>query len=91
VALPSDLQTIKNYIKNINNINSNNISTPQLPQSKSYLKIIGIPYLIENINIPINFSVVKAILKNNYIFNNIFLASKSWVIKASPKSDIVII
>jgi len=91
VALPSDLQTIKNYIKNINNINSNNISTPQLPQSKSYLKIIGIPYLIENINIPINFSVVKAILKNNYIFNNIFLASKSWVIKASPKSDMVII
>jgi len=87
VALPSDLQTIKNYIKNINNINSNNISTPQLPQSKSYLKIIGIPYLIENINIPINFSVVKAILKNN----NIFLASKSWVIKASPKSDMVII
>jgi len=46
VASPSNLHTIKNYIKNVNNMDSNNILTPQLSQSKSYLKIIDILYLI---------------------------------------------
>ena len=34
---------------------------------------------------------VKNILKSNYIFNNIILASKPRIIKVSPKSDIAII
>jgi len=76
VALPSNLQIIKNYIKNIDNMDSNNISTPWLPQSKSYLKMINIPYLMKNTNMSINSSVAKTILKNNHIFNNISLASK---------------
>ena len=64
---------------------------PHLPQSKSYLKMIDIPYLIENINIPINFSMVETVLKNNHIFNNIFLALKPQVIKILSKSDIKIV
>ena len=64
---------------------------PHLPQFKSYLKIIGIPSLIENTNIPINSSVVETILKNNYIFNNISLALKPQVIKILPKLDMVIV
>jgi len=40
-----DLQTIERYIKNVNNIESNQVEVPRLPQSKSYLKIIGIPFL----------------------------------------------
>ena len=40
----SDLQTIKNYVKTTNNINSDGIKVSQLPQLKSYLKIIGILY-----------------------------------------------
>jgi len=44
---------------------------PYLLQSKSHLKIIGIPYLIENTNMPINSSMVETILKNNHIFNNV--------------------
>ena len=86
-----DLQTIKNYIKNTDYINSNNIEIPCLSQSKSYLKIIGISYLIENTSIPINSSVVETILKNNHIFNNISLASKPQVIKVLPKLNIAII
>ena len=43
-----DLQMIEKYIKQANQIDSGNLETPQLPQSKSYLKIIGIPYLLEN-------------------------------------------
>jgi len=64
---------------------------PHLPQSKSYLKMIDIPYLIENINIPINSSMVETVLKNNHIFNNIFLALKPQVIKILSKSDIKIV
>ena len=52
---------------------------------------MDIPYLIKNTNIPINSSVVETILKNNHIFNNIFLASKPQIIKALPKSNIVIV
>jgi len=45
VASFSDLQTIKQYIKGTNHINSNDIKLPRLPQSKLYLKIIGFSYL----------------------------------------------
>ena len=40
---------------------------------------------------PINSSIVKTILKNNHIFNNILLASKPQVIKALSKLDIAIV
>ena len=40
-----ELQTIKNYVKNANCINANEVEIPRLLQSKSYLKIIGISYL----------------------------------------------
>ena len=89
--LPSDLQTIEQYIKNVNNINSNNMLTSHLLQSKHYLKIIDISYLIENTNTSINSSVIETILKNTYFFNNISLASKLRIIKVSLKSDIAII
>jgi len=45
-----DLQTIERYIKNVNNIESNQVEVPRLPQSKSYLKIIGIPFFLEDTN-----------------------------------------
>ena len=63
-----DLQTIEKYIKNIEYFNSEDINTPHLPQSKSYLKIIGIPYLLENTNILITLDFVETTIKNNYIF-----------------------
>ena len=52
-----------------------NIKAPQLSQSKSYVKIIGLPYLIENTNTPLTLDMVETILKNNHIFNNISIAS----------------
>jgi len=35
--------------------------------------------------------IVESIIKSNHIFNNIIIASKSLIIKVSPKSDIAII
>ena len=53
--------------------------------------IISLPYLMENTNIPIILNVVEKILKSNYIFNNISIASQSRIIKVSPKLDMAII
>jgi len=76
VATLSDLQVIENYVKNIKNVNLENIEAPRLPQSKSYLKIIGISYLMENTNIPITLNFIELIIKSNHIFNNLLLMSK---------------
>ena len=86
-----ELQMIENYVKNTNCISTNRVKVPRLSQFKSYLKIIGIPFLQENTNIPINLSIVEDIIKKNHIFNNIMLASKPHIIKVSPKLDIAII
>ena len=45
VASTLELQMIENYIKNADCINPEGVKTPRLPQSKSYLKVISIPYL----------------------------------------------
>ena len=44
VVLQLDLLIIENYIKDMDNIDSLSIEVSWLLQSKSYLKIIGIPY-----------------------------------------------
>ena len=86
-----DLQTIEKYVKNTNYIKADEVKVPHLPQLKSYLKIIGIPYLVENTNISISADIVEEIIKSKHIFNNIMIASKPHIIKISPKSDMVII
>ena len=67
-----DLQTIEQYIKNVNNIEASNIEASRLPQLKSYLKILGIPYLLKNSNISISSNVVERIIKET-IFLTILL------------------
>jgi len=86
-----DLQIIEKYIKNANLIDPDNINTPCLLQSKSYLKFISIFYFLENTNFSISANVVKTIIKENHIFNNIVVALRSQIIKVSPKSNIAII
>jgi len=75
VASTSYLNTIENYIKNIDVVDSNNVMSPRLPQSKLYLKILGIPYLIEDTNILITTDVVERIPQSTHIFNDIVLVS----------------
>ena len=85
-----ELQTIKNYVKNADCISTDGVEVPRLSQSKSYLKIIGIPFL-QNTNTPINSSIVEDIIKKNYIFNNVMLASRPYIIKVSPRLDMAIV
>ena len=92
ISQASNLTIIKKYIKNSENIDSSQVDMPHLPQSKSYLKIISIPYFPNsNLQDHLNASDVKTIIKQNHIFNNVTLASKPRVIKVSPKSDMAIV
>ena len=86
-----DLNIIEKYIKNINVVNLNNIMLPRLLQSKSYLKILGISYHIEKMNILITANIIKRVLQSTYIFNDIILVSKPQVIKTFSKLDMVVI
>lgn len=55
VAAISNLNIVKKYMKNLNNVNSSDVMNPKLPQSKSYLKILGILYLVEDINLLVTY------------------------------------
>ena len=92
VAQQSDLYVIDHYVKNSNDINALQVEDSRLPKSKSYLKIIGIPFYPHlNSQEKLTSLDVKTILKKNHIFDNISLASKPQVIKVSPKSDMAIV
>ena len=92
VAAASDLKyNQKIYEELENDIDHSNIMSPRLPQSKFYLKILGILYFIENINLPISSNIVESIIKSTHIFNNIVFASRPYIIKVSPKSNMVVI
>ena len=84
-----DLSTIEKFLKNIDNVNLDLIEGLCLPKSKSYMKIIGLPYKIkQGVIIP---DYIEGILKETYLFKNVVLASKLHVIKVSSKSDIVVV
>ena len=53
VVVPSVLNMVEKYIKDLNNIDSSNTMSLRLLQSKSYLKILGILYFVEDTNLSI--------------------------------------
>ena len=64
VASQSDLHIIENYVKNVDYIDTSGVEVPQLLQSKSYLKIMGIPYfLYDNLQEYFSLEDVKNIIK----------------------------
>ena len=92
ISLQSNLQIIEQYIKNSNDIDAFQVKVSRFPQSKFYLKIIGISYFPHgNTQDCLTSSDIEGIIKQNQIFNNITLASKPQVIKVSLKSDMLII
>jgi len=52
---------------------------------------LNIPYIIEDTNTSVFPEIVEQILQSTHIFNNIVLALKSKVVKASPKSNMAVI
>ena len=92
VAQQSDLSIIDQYVKNSSDINALQVEDLRLPKSKSYLKIIGIPFYPHvNSQDKLTSADIETIMQQNHIFDNITLASKPRVIKVSPKSDMAIV
>ena len=92
VAQQSNMSIINQYVKNSNDINSLQVEKPHLSKSKSYLKIISIPFFPHtNSQEKLTSNDIEMILKQNHIFDNISLVSKPRVIKVSPKSDMSIV
>ena len=81
---------MEKHFKSIEGIDTNEVLAPHLPQSKSYLKITGIPYLCSDGN-KISSDNVTDLMKHIELFENISLAAKPRIIRASPKLDIAII
>jgi len=80
-----DLSTIEKYLKSVQNIILDSIESLHLPKSKSYMKIIGLPYSSKlGVLSP---DYIEGVLKNSHLFKDATLASKPRIIKASPKSD----
>ena len=80
-----DLSTIKKYLKSVQNVNPDSIESPHLPKSKSYMKIIGLPFS-SKLGV-LSSDYIEGVLKYSHLFKNATLASKPHFIKASPKSD----
>jgi len=91
VATNLDLKVIENYIKNIDEVDMNNIINSRFLQSKSYLKILDILYFVEDTNLSITLDIVERILQSTHIFNDIVLTFYLCVIKASLKSNIAVV
>ena len=75
IAIFSNLNIVEKYMKDLNDIDLNNIMSLRLLQSKSYLKILGILYFLEDTNLSVMPDIIKRVIKCIYIFNNIVLAS----------------
>ena len=86
----SDLNTIERYLKSINSTGNDKVLAFRLPQSKSYLKITGIPYIQPNGNKLTGDDIITT-MKHLELFEPVNLAAKPRVIKVSPKSDMAII
>jgi len=63
VAVASNLDIIKKYIKNLNDIDSNNIMSPRLSQYKLYLKILSISYFVKDTNLFLSSDIVERVIK----------------------------
>jgi len=86
----SDLNTIERYLKSINGAGNDEVLALWLSQSKSYLKITGIPYIQPNSN-KLTSDDITTTMKQLELFEPVNLTAKPRVIKASSKSNMAII
>ena len=85
----TELSRIENFLKKIDNIDPVSIEISCLPKSKSYMKIVGLPYNSKLGVVTSDF--IEGVLKETRLFKDVTIASKPRVIKASPKSDKVVV
>ena len=64
---------------------------PRLPLSKSFLKVLCVPYWDSKTSLPITPAQVAEALSSSPLFEGIILISMPCIMKASPSSDMSVI
>ena len=91
VVATLDLNIVEKCLKNLNDIDSSDMMSPRLPQSKSYLKILDILYFVEDTNLLLTYDIIEKVIKTTHIFNHVVLASYPYIIKMFSKSKIAVV
>jgi len=91
VASAAELEVIKQWLKKVAGLAASTVVEPRLPQSKSFLKILGIPYWGNNSSLPTTQAQVESVIANTPIFEGVVLASRPCIMKVSPSSDMSVI
>jgi len=91
VASAAELEVIKQWFKKVASLAASTVVEPCLPQSKSFLKILGVSYWGNNSSLPITQAQVESIIANTPVFEGVVLASCPCIMKVSPSSDISVI
>ena len=91
VASVAELEVIKQWLKKVAGLATSTVVEPCLPQSKSFLKILGVLYWGNNSSLPITQAQVESVIANTPIFEGVVLASRPCIMKAFPSSDMFVI
>jgi len=62
VATTLDLNIIEKYVKNVDNVDRNEVISSRLSQLKSYLKILDISYYVKDTNLLITSDIVERVI-----------------------------
>jgi len=91
VASVAELEVIKQWLKKTAGLGEVTEVEPRLPQSKSFLKVLGVPYWDSKTSLPVTSAQVAEALSSSPLFEGIILASMSCIMKALPSSNISVI
>jgi len=91
VASAAELEVIKPWLKKVAGLAASTVVEPRLPRSKSFLKILDVPYWGNNSSLPITQAQVESVIANTPIFEGGVLASRPHIMTASPSSDMSVI
>jgi len=91
VASAAELEVIKQWLKKVAGLAASTVVEPHLPQSKSFLKILGVPYWSNNSSLPITQAQVESVIVNTPIFEGVVFASCPRIMKAFPSLDMSVI
>ena len=91
IASAAELEMIKQWLKKATGLGESTEVEPHLPQSKSFMKILGVLYWDSKSSLPITPAQVEAALSNSPLFEGVSLVSMPRIMKASPSSDMSVI
>ena len=91
VASAAELEVIKQWLKKTAGLGESTEIEPCLPQSKLFLKILGMPYWNSKSSLAITLAQVETALSNSLLFESVTLASIPYIMKALSSSDMSVI